>query len=354
MTTETATMDTFSIAGTTSAAKQNVNDVTSDDHFASLVASCPVSVINCWAEWHEPSRDMNLVFEELSRKYPVLSYIRFEAETFPDISEKYEIATVPTFMILRDNGTVVERIEGANAPLLTSTVDKYCKYATTLLASATPSLNAVSADSDADSNASMEKKLKVLVSSHPIMLFMKGTPSQPRCGFSRQTVELMAQVGCEYGSFDILADDAVRQALKKYSNWPTYPQIYVNGELIGGLDILKELIEQGEFQNMVPKEDDLNTRLGKLVKRANVMLFMKGSPSTPRCGFSRQVVKLLDEQSVVYETFDILEDEQVRTGLKEYSNWPTFPQLYIKGELVGGLDILKEMIEQGEFQAMIA
>jgi hypothetical protein len=79
-------------------------------------------------------------------------------------------------------------------------------------------------------------------------------------------------VNCAYGSFDILADDQVREDLKTYSDWPTYPQIYVNGELIGGLDILKELIASGEFQQMIPQEEDLNTRLGKLVKKAPVMV----------------------------------------------------------------------------------
>ena len=111
-----------------------------------------------------------------------------------------------------------------------------------------------------------------MINSYPVMLFMKGVPSAPKCGFSRTTVELLEQVNCEYGSFDILADDAVRQGLKTYSDWPTYPQIYVNGELIGGVDILKEMIESGEFQKIMPQEEDLNTRLGKLVKRAPVMV----------------------------------------------------------------------------------
>jgi Grx4 family monothiol glutaredoxin len=96
------------------------------------------------------------------------------------------------------------------------------------------------------------------------MLFMKGTPLQPRCGFSRQVVDLFSQHNVTYGSFNILADEAVRAALKEYSNWPTYPQVYVDGELVGGLDILKELIESGEFFKMVPPEDDIQTKLKKL------------------------------------------------------------------------------------------
>lgn len=84
------------------------------------------------------------------------------------------------------------------------------------------------------------------------------------------------------------------------------------------------------------------------------MLFMKGSPDTPRCGFSRRIVALLREQNVAFSSFDILGDDGVRAGLKELNNWPTFPQLVVKGEFVGGLDIVQEMVENGELKEILA
>jgi Grx4 family monothiol glutaredoxin len=87
-------------------------------------------------------------------------------------------------------------------------------------------------------------------------------------------------------------------------------------------------------------KEELFKRLEGLVKAAPVMLFMKGTPSAPQCGFSRQTVGLLREKSIRYGFFNILADDDVRQGLKEYSDWPTFPQLYVDGELVGGLDIV--------------
>lgn len=87
-------------------------------------------------------------------------------------------------------------------------------------------------------------------------------------------------------------------------------------------------------------EEDINTRLGKLVKAAPVMLFMKGTPAAPQCGFSRQLVALLREKGVRYGFFNILADDEVRQGLKIFSDWPTYPQLYLDGNLVGGLDIV--------------
>lgn len=93
-------------------------------------------------------------------------------------------------------------------------------------------------------------------------------------------------------------------------------------------------------------EEQINARLTKLVNAAPVMLFMKGSPSEPKCGFSRQLVGILREHQVRFGFFDILRDESVRQNLKKFSEWPTFPQLYINGEFQGGLDIIKESLEE--------
>lgn len=78
------------------------------------------------------------------------------------------------------------------------------------------------------------------------------------------------------------------------------------------------------------------------------MIFMKGDRTAPRCGFSKQLIQIINETGVAYETFDILADEEVRQGLKTYSDWPTYPQVYVNGELQGGLDIIKEMKASGE------
>ncbi|KAJ5801910.1 uncharacterized protein N7503_004360 [Penicillium pulvis] len=95
-------------------------------------------------------------------------------------------------------------------------------------------------------------------------------------------------------------------------------------------------------------KEALFARLSELVKAAPVMLFMKGTPSSPQCGFSRQLVGILRERSVKYGFFNILADEDVRQGLKEFAEWPTFPQLWVGGELVGGLDIVREEINNDE------
>ena len=86
------------------------------------------------------------------------------------------------------------------------------------------------------------------------------------------------------------------------------------------------------------------------VKANDVVLFMKGTPQFPQCGFSGQVVQILDHLGVSYKGINVLESDEIRNGIKAYSNWPTIPQLYVKGEFVGGCDIVREMFQAGELQ----
>ena len=97
-----------------------------------------------------------------------------------------------------------------------------------------------------------------------------------------------------------------------------------------------------------------NTKIKKLIDDNQILLFMKGNPKFPQCGFSSLACQVLDASGAKYETFDVLQDLDVREGIKAYSNWPTIPQLYIKGEFVGGADIIKEMYESGELVKLIS
>src|ERR1700746_3404414 len=90
------------------------------------------------------------------------------------------------------------------------------------------------------------------------------------------------------------------------------------------------------------------------VKTNDVVLFMKGTPQTPMCGFSSQVVQILDHLGVAYKGLNVLDSDELRNGIKAYSNWPTIPQLYVKGEFVGGCDIVREMFQANELQQLFA
>ena len=99
--------------------------------------------------------------------------------------------------------------------------------------------------------------------------------------------------------------------------------------------------------------DDINERISTIVGDNDVVLFMKGTPLFPQCGFSSRAVAILDHCGVQYESVDVLQDMEVRQGIKTFSEWPTIPQLHVKGEFVGGSDIMMEMFEAGELQQMM-
>jgi len=98
---------------------------------------------------------------------------------------------------------------------------------------------------------------------------------------------------------------------------------------------------------------DGNERIEQIVKKNDVVLFMKGTALFPQCGFSSRAVSILDHLGVPFETVDVLQDPEIRNGIKAYSDWPTIPQLYVKGEFVGGSDIMMEMFENGELQQLV-
>lgn len=94
-------------------------------------------------------------------------------------------------------------------------------------------------------------KIKEQISSNTILLYMKGTPQNPQCGFSAQAVQALTACGADFASVDILANPEIRQALPGYANWPTFPQLYINGELIGGCDIMLESYQSGELKQLI-------------------------------------------------------------------------------------------------------
>jgi monothiol glutaredoxin len=98
---------------------------------------------------------------------------------------------------------------------------------------------------------------------------------------------------------------------------------------------------------------ELKVRIESLINSEPIFLFMKGTPEMPQCGFSANVVKILNDQNVKFGSFNILSDMDIREGVKAYSNWPTYPQLYVKGELIGGNDIVMEMMNSGELENVL-
>lgn len=310
-------------------------------------------------------------------------FAKLQPEKWPSLMKSFNISTVPTFLFFSKK-RLVRSTSGANAVLLSQNVRWLMERS----------------ESDL-----LDGACEVVSTLSEITLVMKGTADEPRCGFSRQAVEVLRKAGVQFKTFNVLSDEEIRAVLKKRFNWPTFPMLFARGNLIGGIDILRQLADEGKLvqelarderqdvgdnggekeeakeksadeskQDGAQKTEDagsggasggnepreeqgvegmssaLRERLEGLVKQSEVMLFMKGSPSMPRCGFSRKIVEILNDEMIEFGHFDILEDNEVRQGLKKFSEWLTYPQLYSKGQLIGGLDIVKELVQSGELR----
>ena len=274
----------------------SIIDITNDESFKSHISSLePGSIvaISFHTPWAAPCKQMRLILETLASSYPlrppqIISFLSVDAEALPDISEAYDVSAVPLLILERD-GKVLESVSGSDAVKVRDAIERHAgKGGNTGTISLPPALDTTPrqnvtaeqqlskslnghASSTGDnviapvmsarqeSQEELEKRLAELVKAAPVMLFMKGAPSSPQCGFSKQLVGLLRKRGVRYGFFNILADEDVRQGLKVWSDWPTFPQLYLRGELLGGLDIVKEEIENNpelfaEFQ-AAPKGD---------------------------------------------------------------------------------------------------
>lgn len=217
-----------------------VVSVASADAFDAATAGKDVCVCNFRASWAEPCVQMDEVFARLAGEHGAragVAFVQVESEEAEAVAERLQVETVPTFVVLK-SGAPTDRLVGANAPELVALVGR--------VVGAEAGVPAAGAAAGGKPQT-LDERLKGLIESSPTMLFMKGSPDAPRCGFSRQIVELLRAQAVEFGSFDILSDEEVRQGLKTFSNWPTYPQLYAHGKLVGGLDVVKELAEEGEL-----------------------------------------------------------------------------------------------------------
>lgn len=231
-----------------------VTEITSIPEWEQLLGSVPPTtlvVVSFHAPWAAPCAQMATVLSTLASEYPVTEppttkWVSINAEELSDLSETYDVTAVP-FLVLLRNGQVVETVSGSSAVKVRTAIETQAKQSgENAVASGANGVGAKDTTTEEEQDPEKKKeelfkRLGDLVKAAPVMLFMKGTPSSPQCGFSRQLVGLLRDNSVKYGFFNILADDEVRQGLKEFADWPTYPQLWIDGELVGGLDIVSFL-----------------------------------------------------------------------------------------------------------------
>jgi len=316
-------------------------------------SSSPV-IISFWASWHPPSLQIVEVLKELCNEYKTLSFFSVDAEKLESIAENYNVQSVPYTIVVKE-GKVLEALEGA---FPTKLVDLARKYSSSVSTSSTGVDKKASTSVDKQASGSSTKRkspeagdIKKLIISHPVLLAL--IPSQST---SQQAVEFLKNLKIIFNELDVSSNSDLQKGINEFSGHTEYPQLFVQGKYIGDYEALRALDQKKALLPLIPvtnQKQDLETRLRSLIAQEKVMIFMKGSPTQPQCGFSRKAVEILEKTKVKFGSFDILSDQQVREGLKKLSNWPTYPQLYVNGDLIGGIDIMSEMVENGELQTAL-
>lgn len=256
------------------ATMQEMTDESAFQSTISALAPSTLAIIYFHAPWAKPCEQMGVILKTLASTYPADAPIKFlslNAEDLPEVSEQYNVTAVP-YIVLQKDGKTLETVSGSDASKVRAAVEKHAGAGSGQSSSLPPAQTVTRPQENGDSTGKslagyapgaqdpktapeysasehregeqqtnkdeLHQRLSELVKAAPVMLFMKGTPSSPQCGFSRQTVAILREKGIRYGFFNILADDEVRQGLKEFADWPTFPQLWADGELVGGLDIV--------------------------------------------------------------------------------------------------------------------
>jgi Grx4 family monothiol glutaredoxin len=197
----------------------------------SAISSTVGCVVHVGAPWCEPCTGVNAFLAQ--QNFPGVNIVYVDAEEVPAFAERESVDSVPHVSVYRPEGGSAKKIAEISGA-------KMAEIDTTLRSTFDPAL-------DRSKFSSMDEYLRFLIRKDKIMLFITGTPSMPRCGFTGKLIELMNKHKVPYTFFDVWTDDEVCQALKVFSDWPTFPQVYVEGELVGGYDICAELEKQGKL-----------------------------------------------------------------------------------------------------------
>lgn len=236
-----------------------VIEVTSQEQFTNLAtteAGNKLIVLYFHTSWAEPCKSMNEVVKAISDEpnNADVMFLSIDADAQTEIAELFEVSAVPYFILIHE-GTNYRELSGANPKEFLAALEDVKKSLglkpDSQAAGETDSSE--SEDEEEETEEELQERLTKLVNAAPVMLFMKGSPSEPKCGFSRQIVGILRERQVKFGFFNILRDDSARENLKKFSDWPTFPQLYINGEFQGGLDIIKENLEEDPnfFENAI-------------------------------------------------------------------------------------------------------
>ncbi|EGR33404.1 hypothetical protein IMG5_054320, partial [Ichthyophthirius multifiliis] len=251
-------------------------------------------------------------------------FAKIDAENLPEISSKYQIQSVPTLLLI-DCLKKVKILKLENEPiaqLLETLTNEKEKYEKQYIAE----------------KEHFFSKISQILSNPGLTMFIVGTPTAPQCRFTRQLVDILAEMEVKFQYYDVNTDDDMVIWLKQYSKWPTFPQIFINGgNLVGGLEEVKKLEKEDKLLEKIPGSEwvlDSEKKIKFLLKNYNVLAFINGVPNDSNCEKSKEFIEILNKLNIQFEFFNVDFDIGVSEQLKKNQGLIKFLSYMLKVNLL--------------------
>ena len=308
------------------------------DKLKAQCLDCPI-ILLMWASWDSHSQNLLSMLQEMPSVYKNVQVAYVDCDEAEDLVDELNVDTVQTVVVLHPIGSEArstEKIEGIRAETLTELVEKENKAY--------------------DGWYELEKKkafrdIEAHIATYPFFIFIKGSKEEPKCKFTRRLVEMLRKPGYDYRTFNILADQRIRQWLKVYSNWPTFPQMYIDQKFVGGIDVVTELVEGDEFDEMVPescKPLPPKEKLAKMLKQSKLVLLLNGTVENPKDDASKALIEKINTLNCEYSIVDVTSDPEFVTHLAKGQQ---VPYVYMDGVPACGIDGVDQLAMQDSFKA---
>lgn len=294
-------------------------------------------IVLLWASWDEHSQNLLKMMEEMPKVYQNVQVAYVDCDEAEDLVDALDVETVQTIVILHPTGAnkATEKIEGIKAEALTEVVDRE---------------NTFYKEWYEQEKKKAFRDIEAHIGTYPFFIFIKGSKEEPKCKFTRRLVGMLAKPGYDYRTFNILGDQRIRQWMKVYSNWPTFPQLFINQQFVGGIDVVTELIEGEEFDEMVPdscKPLSPKDQLAKMLNQSKIVLLLNGTVESPKDDASKALLEKVNGLKCEYSIIDLSAKSEFVEHLGKDQK---VPYVYMDGKAACDIDGLDQLAQQEVFQ----
>jgi len=293
-----------------------------------------------YAAKYPQSEQLLASLQNIASFYNEAIYVFIDIEKCPDLVKAFDMLVIPTIVLSDANKKIIKKLENPQMnELILSLEDDIALFKT---------------------NFSIEKqrmfaKIDKILNINSVMVFIKGTPLEPKCGFTSSLLEIIKTFGLNFGYFNILEDEDVRNWLRYYSKWNTYPQFYIEKKLVGGLDVVKDLVAKGKFEELLPensRKGDPELKLKRILDecQGKIVVFMKDLSLED----SKKMAKLLKDNGVKFLVSEVKGDKALEEFMLMKYKEKVLPLCFIGGEFIGNFEALNEICQKRNLLKLVS